>query len=89
MAVCQPCVPVLAAVAVMSEDRNPAQPKSMTLMAGPIDASVTPTSVNELATSRPIEWFEQHVIATVPWSLSREPVGACTRASSRSSAFLA
>lgn len=66
MAVCQPCVPVLAAVAVMAEDTNPAQPRSMILMAGPIDASVTPTSVNELATSRPIEWFEQNVIATVP-----------------------
>ena len=66
MAVCQPCVPVLAAVSVMAEDRHPALPKSMVLMAGPIDASVMPTSVNELATSRPIEWFEQHVITTVP-----------------------
>ncbi len=66
VAVCQPCVPVVTAVAVMAEAGNAAQPRSMTLMAGPIDARVSPTSVNELATSRPIEWFEQNVIATVP-----------------------
>ena len=66
MAVCQPCVPALAAVAVMAEDRHPAQPKSMVLMAGPIDTRVNPTAVNDLATSRPISWFEQHVITTVP-----------------------
>jgi polyhydroxyalkanoate depolymerase len=66
MAVCQPCVPVLAATAVMAEDGDPATPASMTLMAGPIDARVSPSAVNELATSRPIEWFEQNVIATVP-----------------------
>ena len=51
LAVCQPCVQALAAVAVMSEDRNPATPRSMTLMAGPIDARESPTEVNELATS--------------------------------------
>jgi polyhydroxyalkanoate depolymerase len=66
VAVCQPCVPVVAAVALMAEDRNPAQPRSMTLMAGPIDARVNPTAVNELATSHPLEWFAQNVIATVP-----------------------
>ena len=66
VAVCQPCVTVLAAVAIMAEDGNPAQPRSMTLMAGPIDARVSPTKVNELAVSRPIEWFEQNLIASVP-----------------------
>ena len=50
VAVCQPCVAVLAAVAVMAENGNPAQPRSMTLMAGPIDCRVNPTEVNELAT---------------------------------------
>jgi poly(3-hydroxybutyrate) depolymerase len=67
VAVCQPCVQVLAAVALMSEDRHPARPNSMTLMAGPIDTRVNPTKVNELATSRPIEWFETNLIATVPF----------------------
>ena len=64
--VCQPCVAVLAAVAIMAEDSDPAQPHSMTLMAGPIDARVNPTEVNRLATSRPIEWFEHNLIGVVP-----------------------
>ena len=66
LAVCQPCVSALAATALMAEDGNAAVPRSLTLMAGPIDASVNPTEVNNLATSRPIEWFERHVIASVP-----------------------
>ena len=66
VAVCQPCVQVLAAAAVMAEARNPAQPRSMTLMAGPIDTRVNPTKVNELATSKPIEWFQNNLIAEVP-----------------------
>src|SRR5271167_1930916 len=66
VAVCQPCVAVLVAAAVMAQDNNPAQPRSMTLMAGPIDTRVNPTKVNELANSKPIEWFEQNLIATVP-----------------------
>jgi poly(3-hydroxybutyrate) depolymerase len=66
VAVCQPCVQVMAAAAVMAEGRNPAQPRSMTLMAGPIDTRVNPTKVNELATSKPIEWFESNLIAEVP-----------------------
>jgi poly(3-hydroxybutyrate) depolymerase len=64
--VCQPCVAVLAAVAIMAEDSDPAQPRSMTLMAGPIDARVNPTEVNRLATSRPIDWFERN-----PWEMVR------------------
>lgn len=66
VAVCQPCVSALAAVAVMAEAGNPAQPRSLTLMAGPIDTRINPTKVNELATSKPIEWFEKNLIATVP-----------------------
>jgi polyhydroxyalkanoate depolymerase len=50
----------------MAQDGNPAQPRSMTLMAGPIDTRVNPTKVNELAVSKPIEWFERTLIATVP-----------------------
>jgi poly(3-hydroxybutyrate) depolymerase len=67
VAVCQPAVPALAAAAVMAEAGDPAQPRSMTLMAGPIDTRVNPTKVNELAESRPIEWFERHLISAVPW----------------------
>jgi poly(3-hydroxybutyrate) depolymerase len=64
--VCQPCVAVLASVAIMAEDADPAQPRSMTLMAGPIDTRVNPTEVNRLATSRSIEWFERNLIGLVP-----------------------
>ena len=67
VAVCQPAVPALAAAAVMAEADDPATPRSMTLMAGPIDTRVNPTKVNELAKSRPIEWFERHLISAVPW----------------------
>jgi poly(3-hydroxybutyrate) depolymerase len=66
VAVCQPCVQVLAAAAVMAEAENPAQPRSMTLMAGPIDTRINPTKVNDLATSRPIDWFARNLIAEVP-----------------------
>jgi poly(3-hydroxybutyrate) depolymerase len=66
VAVCQPCVAALVAVAVMAQSGNPAVPRSMTLMAGPIDTRVNPTRVNELAVSRPIEWFERNLIAGVP-----------------------
>ncbi len=66
VAVCQPCVQVLAAVAAMAQAGSPAQPRSMTLMAGPIDTRVNPTKVNELATSKPIEWFDRHLITRVP-----------------------
>jgi poly(3-hydroxybutyrate) depolymerase len=66
VAVCQPCVAALAATALMAEDDHPATPLSLTLMAGPIDCRVNPTAVNTLATSKPIEWFEKNLIATVP-----------------------
>lgn len=67
IAVCQPCVAALAAVALMSEDQHPATPASLTLMAGPIDCRISPTEVNKLATARPIEWFEKNLISHVPW----------------------
>jgi poly(3-hydroxybutyrate) depolymerase len=66
VAVCQPCVAALVAASVMAQADNPAQPRSMTLMAGPIDTRVSPTKVNALAKSKPIDWFEQHLIARVP-----------------------
>ncbi|MBV9756594.1 MAG: polyhydroxyalkanoate depolymerase, partial [Alphaproteobacteria bacterium] len=67
VAVCQPTVAVLAAVAVMAEDGNPATPRSMTLMAGPIDTRVNPTRVNQLAQTHGIDWFERRLISAVPW----------------------
>ena len=67
IAVCQPCVAALAAVALMSEDQHAATPASLTLMAGPIDCRISPTAVNKLATSKPIGWFENNLISTVPW----------------------
>jgi len=66
IAVCQPCVAALAATAVMAEDDDPAQPRSLTLMAGPVDCRVNPTEVNKLAVSKPIEWFEKNLISHVP-----------------------
>ncbi len=66
LAVCQPCVQALAAVAVMSEDNHRATPRTMTLMAGPIDVRESPTVVNDLANDKPFSWFENNVIATVP-----------------------
>ncbi|HVY13668.1 MAG TPA: polyhydroxyalkanoate depolymerase [Rhodopila sp.] len=67
IAVCQPAVAALAAAAVMAEQGNRAQPRSLTLMAGPIDTRQNPTRVNELAKSRSIEWFEKNLITAVPW----------------------
>lgn len=67
IAVCQPSVPSLAAVALMSSEKHPALPASLTMMGGPIDTRCTPTVVNDLATGRPHSWFEQNVIATVPF----------------------
>jgi polyhydroxyalkanoate depolymerase len=66
LAVCQPCVAALVATAVMAQAGNPAQPRSMTLMAGPIDTRVNPTRVNDLAKKNSIEWFERTLTASVP-----------------------
>jgi polyhydroxyalkanoate depolymerase len=67
LAVCQPCVPALVAVAVMAEDHNPAEPRTLTLMGGPVDTRISPTAVNDLAMTQPIEWFEEKLIAKVPF----------------------
>ncbi|CAN7558536.1 polyhydroxyalkanoate depolymerase [Variovorax sp. LjRoot84] len=67
VAVCQPCVAALAATALMAEDDNPSTPRSLTLMAGPVDCRINPTAVNKLANERPIGWFERNLISRVPW----------------------
>jgi poly(3-hydroxybutyrate) depolymerase len=66
MAVCQPSVPVIAAVARMEAEKDPATPRSMTLMGGPIDTRRSPTAVNELAEKRGMQWFKQNCIVKVP-----------------------
>ncbi|HEX8215525.1 MAG TPA: polyhydroxyalkanoate depolymerase [Allosphingosinicella sp.] len=68
LAVCQPSVPCYAAAAIMSQRKNSARPKTLTLMGGPIDTREAPTAVNTLATDRPHSWFQRNVIATVPYS---------------------
>jgi poly(3-hydroxybutyrate) depolymerase len=67
IAVCQPSVPVLAAVSLMEADQDPYVPISMVLMGGPIDTRVNPTVVNTLAERRGTEWFRTHVITKVPF----------------------
>jgi len=67
IAVCQPSVPVLAAVAMMEARNDPYVPSSMVLMGGPIDSRVNPTGVNKLAESRGVDWFRRNVITKVPF----------------------
>ena len=67
LAVCQPSLPAYAAAALMSADKNPCRPKTLTMMGGPIDTRLAPTEVNTVATQRPFEWFERNVIVTVPY----------------------
>jgi len=67
MAVCQPAVPVFAAVALMEEDDDPYAPRSMTLMGGPIDTQVNPTGVNDLAKQHDLNWFRHNVVMRVPF----------------------
>lgn len=67
VAVCQPSVPVLAAVAIMEANGDTFSPASMTLMGGPIDTRINPTAVNEMAKGKPIEWFRDNVVMQVPW----------------------
>jgi poly(3-hydroxybutyrate) depolymerase len=67
MGVCQPSVPVLAAVSRMSEERRPCVPSAMVLMGGPIDTRRNPTVVNQLAVTRGIDWFQRNVITKVPF----------------------
>jgi poly(3-hydroxybutyrate) depolymerase len=67
IAVCQPSVPVMAAVALMEADNDPDVPHSMVLMGGPIDTRVNPNAVNDLAERRGLDWFRNHVITKVPF----------------------
>ncbi|MCX7202385.1 MAG: polyhydroxyalkanoate depolymerase [Burkholderiales bacterium] len=66
ISVCQPTVPVLAAVSLLSTLKDPKLPRSMTMMGGPIDTRRSPTEVNNLATDKPFSWFERTVIYRVP-----------------------
>ena len=66
IAVCQPSVPVMGAAALMAEAKDPRQPKSITLMGGPIDTRISPTTPNDLAMRNSMMWFRQNVISTVP-----------------------
>jgi poly(3-hydroxybutyrate) depolymerase len=65
LSVCQPTVPVLAALSLMADDGEDL-PQSVTLMGGPIDTRESPTKVNDLATNKPLSWFENNVICEVP-----------------------
>jgi poly(3-hydroxybutyrate) depolymerase len=67
IAVCQPAVPVLAAVALMEANDDPLSPSSMTLMGGPIDTRINPTAVNQLAKEKPLSWFRDNVVMPVPF----------------------
>jgi poly(3-hydroxybutyrate) depolymerase len=66
MAVCQPAVPVIAAIARMEAENDPSVPRSMTLMGGPIDTRCAPTAVNKVAQERGIEWFKRNCVVRVP-----------------------
>ena len=66
ISVCQPTVPVLAAIALMASEKDAKLPKTMTMMGGPIDPRKSPTAVNDLAVEKPFSWFENTVIYSVP-----------------------
>lgn len=66
VAVCQPAPAVIAAISILAARDDPAQPRTMTLMGGPVDTRAAPTVVTKLAAQHSIEWFETHVVATVP-----------------------
>jgi poly(3-hydroxybutyrate) depolymerase len=68
IAVCQPSVPVMAAAALMAQAHDPRQPRSITLMGGPIDTRESPTVPNDLAMRNSMMWFRQNVISTVPFN---------------------
>jgi poly(3-hydroxybutyrate) depolymerase len=67
MGVCQPGIPVMAAASLMSMAKNPKRPASMVLMGSPIDTARNPKQPNELASNRPLSWFENNVVVRVPW----------------------
>ena len=78
-AVCQPCPAVVAATSLMAADRHPCLPRSMTLMAGPINCNINATQLDQMAQEVPLQWFERHVLTTVP----RRYAGAGRRVLSR------
>jgi poly(3-hydroxybutyrate) depolymerase len=67
IAVCQPAVPVLAAAALLAQAGDAGQPRTLTLMGGPIDTSINPTQVSRFAESKSLAWLEANVVSTVPW----------------------
>ena len=67
LGVCQPAVPLIAAVAIMGAENDPLAPASMTLMGGPVDTRRSPTAVNKLAEDRGTEWFRANCLETVPF----------------------
>lgn len=67
MAVCQPTVPVLAAVSLLEKEKSPFIPQSMILIGGPVDTRINPTTVNNLAERKGVDWFDRNVIMKVPW----------------------
>lgn len=68
LAVCQPSVPAFAATAIMGAENDPCRPATLTMMGGPIDTRASPTTVNDVAMERPLSWFRNNVIATVPFN---------------------
>jgi len=68
LAVCQPSVPCLAAASLMAAAEHPCRPRTLTMMGGPVDTREGPTVVNELAQDRPLSWFRQNAVATVPFN---------------------
>jgi len=68
LAVCQPSVPCLAAASVMSAQAHPCRPRTLTMMGGPIDTREAPTAVNQMAQERPLSWFSQNVVVSVPFN---------------------
>jgi len=68
LAVCQPAVPAFAAAAVMGKAKDPCRPATLTMMGGPIDTRASPTGVNDVAMEKPLSWFRNNVIASVPFN---------------------
>jgi poly(3-hydroxybutyrate) depolymerase len=67
MAVCQPSVPVMGAASLMAAANDPMQPRSITLMGGPVDTRISPTVPNDLAMRNSMMWFRQSMVTSVPW----------------------
>jgi poly(3-hydroxybutyrate) depolymerase len=68
IAVCQPAIPTLAALSLMAEDNDPRQPRSLTIMGGPVDTRINPTKVNLFAKDKTLDWFKSNVVGVVPFN---------------------